>query len=279
MEYRELFSSRIVLLGAGNVAHHLASALLKTGFNLCQIYSRTIESARELGKKTGISYTADTFAVYPDGDIYIFCVSDDALLPLLKGLRINEKAVVIHTSGSLPLDVFPAALRHTGVLYPLQTFSKKRDLDFGEVPLFLEFSDTEAKKTLYFMAEHLSRYVKELSSDKRLKLHLAAVFACNFTNHLYRLSELIVEDAGMDFSVLRPLIFETAHKAMSMLPAEAQTGPAVRQDDSILSKHKQLLKEDKKKYAIYTTLSDSIKNDCVRKEEEPESEDKQMTLW
>ena len=121
---------RIILIGAGNVAHHLAPALLKAGLNLCQIYSRSIESARELGRKTGITYTADLFGIYPDGDIYIFCVSDDALLSLFKSIRINKEAIILHTSGSLPMDIFKPYVTYYGVLYPLQTFTKKRDLDF-----------------------------------------------------------------------------------------------------------------------------------------------------
>ena len=126
---------RIILIGAGNVAHHLAPALLKAGLNLCQIYSRSIESARELGRKTGITYTADLFGIYPDGDIYIFCVSDDALLSLFKSIRINKEAIILHTSGSLPMDIFKPYVTYYGVLYPLQTFTKKRDLDFKEIPL------------------------------------------------------------------------------------------------------------------------------------------------
>ena len=129
---------RIILIGAGNVAHHLAPALLKAGLNLCQIYSRSIESARELGRKTGITYTADLFGIYPDGDIYIFCVSDDALLSLFKSIRINKEAIILHTSGSLPMDIFKPYVTYYGVLYPLQTFTKKRDLDFKEIPLCIE---------------------------------------------------------------------------------------------------------------------------------------------
>ena len=107
---------RIILIGAGNVAHHLAPALLKAGLNLCQIYSRSIESARELGRKTGITYTADLFGIYPDGDIYIFCVSDDALLSLFKSIRINKEAIILHTSGSLPMDIFKPYVTYYGVL-------------------------------------------------------------------------------------------------------------------------------------------------------------------
>ena len=108
---------RIILIGAGNVAHHLAPALLKAGLNLCQIYSRSIESARELGRKTGITYTADLFGIYPDGDIYIFCVSDDALLSLFKSIRINKEAIILHTSGSLPMDIFKPYVTYYGVVY------------------------------------------------------------------------------------------------------------------------------------------------------------------
>lgn len=120
---------RIILIGAGNVAHHLAPALLKAGLNLCQIYSRSIESARELGRKTGITYTADLFGIYPDGDIYIFCVSDDVLPSIIKTIRMPDNALLLHTSGSQPMDVFKSYSKHYGVIYPVQTFSKKRELD------------------------------------------------------------------------------------------------------------------------------------------------------
>jgi len=271
-------TKRIVLLGAGNVAHHLAPALLNAGLNLCQIYSRTIESARELGKKTGISYTADLFAVYPDCDIYIFCVSDDALLSLFKRLRINKNALVLHTSGSLPLSVFDSCVENYGVLYPLQTFSKKRVLNFREVPLCIEASNESARTLLRSMAEKLSGQVKEISSEKREKLHLAAVFANNFTNHLYGIAGKILEGEGLDFSLLRPLIFETAHKVMLLSPEEAQTGPARRNDEGIVGRHKALLKNDKKLLTLYSLLSDSIKETLVKNEPKNVVEDQQMTL-
>lgn len=162
-----MMNKRIVMIGAGNVAHHLAPALLKAGLNLCQIYSRSIESARALGVKTGITYTADLFAIYPDCDIYIFCVSDDALLPLFKSIRINKEAVIIHTSGSVPLDIFKASADYYGVMYPLQTFSKKRALDFAEVPLCIEASEPRVLDTVRQLAGCLSNNVQEISSEKR----------------------------------------------------------------------------------------------------------------
>lgn len=271
-------TERIVLIGAGNVAHHLAPALLNAGLNLCQIYSRSIESARELGKKTGITYTADLFAVYPDCDVYIFCVSDDVLPSLFKSLRINKKALVLHTSGSVPLSVFGSGFENYGVLYPLQTFSKKRALNFREVPLCVEASNEFSRKAVLSLAEKLSERVQEISSDKRKKLHLAAVFANNFTNHLYGMAGKMLEEEGLDFSLLRPLIFETAHKVMLLSPEEAQTGPARRGDESILSMHKSLLKNDKKRLTLYTLLSDSIKETLVKNEPKPTGENQPMTL-
>ena len=202
-----MMNKKIVLIGAGNVAHHLAPALLRAGMNLCQIYSRTLESARELGRKTGITYTSDTFAVYPDGDIYIFCVSDDALLSVFKSLRINEEALILHTSGSVPLDIFKPYRQNYGVLYPLQTFSKTRNLDFGEIPLCIEAPDKEVLKTIGQIADKLSSKVYEISSEKRKKLHLAAVLANNFTNHLYHMAGKLLEKEDLDFNLLRPLIF------------------------------------------------------------------------
>ncbi len=162
---------KIALIGAGNVAHHLAPALLKAGVNLCQIYSRTIESARELGIKTGITYTSDVLAIYPDCDIYIFCVSDDALLSLFKSIRINKNALILHTSGSLPLQIFKNLAERYGVLYPLQTFSRKRALNFNEIPLCIEGSDEKVLREIRVLAGLLSERVEEISSEKRKTLH------------------------------------------------------------------------------------------------------------
>lgn len=274
-------NKRIVLIGAGNVAHHLAPALLKAGVDLCQIYSRSIESARELGMKTGISYTTDIFAVYPDCDIYIFCVSDDALIALYKSIRINKEATILHTSGSLPMDIFKPFCKNYGVLYPLQTFTKKRDLDFNEIPLCIEASTTTVLNTIKEMAGRLSANVQEINSEKRKCLHLAAVFANNFTNHLYGMAGKLLETEGLDFNMLRPLIFETAHKVMLMSPENAQTGPARRGDEGILSMHKTLLKDKKKWLNVYTQLSDSIKETNIKVEPQAETEEKplMLSLW
>lgn len=273
---------RIALIGAGNVASHLAPALLKGGANLCQIYSRSLESARELGKKTGITYTSDLFAIYPDCDIYIFCVTDEALLPLFKSIRISKDAIVLHTSGSLPMDIFKSGARRYGVLYPLQTFTKKRVLDFREIPLCIEASDPEVLDTVRELAELMSGRIEEISSEKRKVLHLAAVFANNFVNCLYGTAGQILEKEGLDFSLLRPLIFETAHKVLLMTPQEAQTGPARRGDENIQQLHRQMLKGDRRWTMLYNLMSEIIRENTVKTvENKVEAEDKplMLTLW
>ncbi len=274
-------NKRVTLIGAGNVAHHLAPALLKAGINLCQIYSRSVESARELGIKTGITYTSEVYAVYPDCDIYIFCISDDALLSFFKSIKVNKDALILHTSGSLPMDIFAPFTKHYGVLYPLQTFTKKRDLDFKEIPLCIEGASGATLKEIKQLAGLLSYRVQEVNTEKRKYLHLSAVFANNFTNHLYTIAGKILEEEGLEFDLLRPLIFETAHKVMLMQPELAQTGPARRKDDNILNIQKAMLKDKKKWLQIYTLFSNSIKEEIIKNEPKVETENKpQMpTLW
>ncbi|KIO43401.1 MULTISPECIES: Rossmann-like and DUF2520 domain-containing protein [Sanguibacteroides] len=272
---------KIILVGAGNVAHHLAAALLKAGANLCQIYSRTIESARELGRKTGISYTSDLSQIYPDGDIYFFCVSDDVLHPLLKSIRIHDDALLLHTSGSLPMEILKPFSKQYGVIYPVQTFSKGRDLNFKEIPLCIEGNSPVAMERIRELATDLSDNIYPVHSDQRKELHLAAVFACNFPNYLYHIAEKMLENSGLPFSVLRPLIFETAHKVMLMTPMEAQTGPAKRGDESILNGHKSMLKENKNLLKLYALLSEMIK-ESQTKEDNPTKQDEiadMPTLW
>ena len=158
---------------------------------------------------------------------------------------------------------------------------KKRDLNFGEIPLCIEGSSKEVLESIREIASSLSSRVEEVSSDNRKYLHLAAVFANNFTNHLYGMAGKILENEGLDFSLLRPLIFETAHKVMLMSPENAQTGPARRGDESILNMHKTLLRGNRKLQNIYTLLSDSIRETNVKNEPKAETEEKpqMLTLW
>lgn len=250
---------KIILIGAGNVAHHLAEALLKEGLNLCQIYSRTPESARELGAKTGIAYTSEVKDVYPDGDVYIFCVSDDSLPGMVKAVRMKEEALVLHTSGSQPMAVLKPGGRAYGVMYPVQTFSKRRTLDFREIPLCVEGCSPEVLERVKRLAGRLSDHVREVDSARRKVLHLAAVLVNNFPNYLYAVAGQMMEENGLPFDMLRPLILETADKVMQMSPREAQTGPAKRGDESILGMHRAMLKDRKELLNVYALLSEGIR--------------------
>ena len=281
-----IFEKKIVLIGAGNVASHLAPALLKAGLNLCQIFSRTTESARELSSKTGISFTSQIYEIYPDADIYIFCISDDALAYVYKTLNLNHNALILHTCGSVSIDVFSTARNPYGVLYPLQTFSKKRELDFSQIPIFIEGINSETRDKIKILADLLSQKVIDASSEKRKKLHIAAVFANNFVNSLYKIASDIMESEQLSFSFLRPLIDETANKVMSMEPCDAQTGPARRGDNNVISNHKTLLKDDKELLQIYSLMSDYIKEMYATKELEDEdnikpenTEPMMLSLW
>lgn len=279
----DMLGKRIALIGAGNVAHHVAQALLNNGLNLCQIYSRSIESAIDLSRKTGITYTTNIHALYPDCDIYLFAISDDAIAQLWPQLRCKEEAVFVHTSGSVSMNVFSGCGHECGVLYPLQTFTKKRELDFREIPLLVEGSSEATLNDIKQLAELLSNHVVAIDSEKRRILHLAAVLVNNFTNHLYELAGELLQSSNLDAKLLRPLIYETAHKVMSLSPREAQTGPAKRGDKQVLNMHRSLLQNDPELLRLYNYFSDSILNSFEEQEEPNPKKGLQpgemLTLW
>ncbi len=256
-------SNSIVFIGSGNVATHLAKALSGAGHRVMQVYSRSLENAKLLAEKHGAAYTDNLSEINRDAALYIFAVKDDALSEIAAQMPSTLGAWV-HTAGSLPLSVLSCREKDYGVFYPLQTFSKGRELDFAEIPIFIEGDNSETVSFLQEIGQSISSKVTVLSSEKRKYLHLAAVFACNFTNHLYAVASEIVESQGMSFDVLHALISETAAKAKVMNPVDAQTGPAVRFDKSVIQNHQQLLPEEKQR-EIYTLLSENIHNFAKRK--------------
>ena len=247
---------KIIFIGSGNVATHLAIALSKAGNNIVQIFSQTLEHAQSLAKKTQATYIDDIEKISCDADLYIFSVKDDALPEILAKMP-KTTGVWVHTAGSVPMDIFKTHTDDYGVMYPLQTFSKNRDVNFSAIPVFIEGSDAKTAHFLEVLAKSVLENVQYLSSEKRKYLHLAAVFACNFTNHLYALSAEILEKESISFDVLKPLIFETVAKITEMKPKEAQTGPALRFDKTIMKKHLTLL-EDEQIKNMYSLLSESI---------------------
>jgi predicted short-subunit dehydrogenase-like oxidoreductase (DUF2520 family) len=249
---------KIVLIGAGNVATQLGRAFNEKGFPVVQVYSRTLSAAQALGKKLHTDYTHRLQDITTQADGYVFSVSDTALPLLLKSFPATT-GIWVHTAGSIPMDIFKdsAATRY-GVFYPLQTFSKRRKISFNHIPIFFEANSPQDEHLLQQIALSLSDTAIPLSSEKRKYLHLAAVFACNFTNHLYDIAAQILEDQAIDRKVLLPLIAETAAKVRTLSPREAQTGPAARYDLPVIERQLELLKTDPDKQAIYRILSQDI---------------------
>lgn len=270
---------KIVLIGAGNLATHLGKALHAAGHDMVQVFSRTMQSAETLASLLDAEPLTDIAQVRDDADVYIFSVKDSALVQLVAQLCRHEadglvedgavnalrkakkgehERVFLHTAGSMPLSVFKGMAQHYGVLYPMQTFSKQREVDFSIIPCFVEANDEFAQKQIEGLAREISGRVYQLSSEDRKYLHLSAVFACNFANHCYAISQELLEEHGIPFDVMLPLINETAAKVHEMKPKNAQTGPAVRYDENVIDKQSKLLENHPHFKKVYDSMSKSI---------------------
>ena len=249
---------KIVLIGAGNLATHLGKALHAAGHDMVQVFSRTMQSAETLASLLDAEPLTNMAQVRDDADVYIFLVKDSALEQLISQLCGGEKKVFLHTAGSMPMSVFRGKALHYGVLYPMQTFSKQREVDFSIIPCFIEANDEFALKQIEGLAGQISHRVFQLSSEDRKYLHLSAVFACNFANHCYAASQELLQQHGIPFDVMLPLIDETAAKVHGMTPKEAQTGPAVRYDENVIGKQIRLLENQPYFQKIYDCMSKSI---------------------
>ena len=249
---------KIVLIGAGNLATHLGKALHAAGHDMVQVFSRTMLSAETLASLLDAEPLTNMAQVRDDADVYIFLVKDSALEQLISQLCGGEKKVFLHTAGSMPMSVFRGKALHYGVLYPMQTFSKQREVDFSIIPCFIEANDEFALKQIEGLAGQISHRVFQLSSEDRKYLHLSAVFACNFANHCYAASQELLQQHGIPFDVMLPLIDETAAKVHGMTPKDAQTGPAVRYDENVIDKQIQLLENQPYFQKIYDCMSKSI---------------------
>lgn len=247
---------KVVFIGSGNLATHLSLAMKGAGVEVVQVYSQTESHASLLANKLSCSYTTKPESIVVDADIYIFSVKDSALLDLIHKIPQN-KGLWLHTAGSVPMGVFEGYNDRYGVLYPLQTFSKNRDIDFSIVPVFIESNSAVDEAYLLSFAGKLTRQVISLSSEKRKHLHLAAVWACNFTNHMYLMASKILQEQSLSEAFLLPLIDETAAKVHQLSAREAQTGPAIRYDENIIEKHIELLSDPNMK-ELYRLISRNI---------------------
>ncbi|MGV8090953.1 MAG: Rossmann-like and DUF2520 domain-containing protein [Mangrovibacterium sp.] len=248
---------RVILIGAGNLATHIGKAFSKAGIQIIQVYSRTLDSAGTLGKILGTAFTNLTEEIDLGADLILVSVKDDAIGQVLDQVDLRQQ-LIVHTAGSVPLDFLKKYSARCGVFYPLQTFSKGRKIDFSDIPVCIEANSAKILNELRELAGKISNAVYEISSEERKILHLAAVFACNFVNHFYYISDQLLEKEGLAFDLLKPLIRETAAKVMTMDPYEAQTGPAKRFDETIINKHLKLMDNRPDLREIYSFVSRSI---------------------
>lgn len=239
----------IVIFGAGNLAHHLCKAISSAkNFRVIQIYNHQPERLKSFS--SSIPITTNLAEVFT-ADIYLLAVKDDAIASLASQIQYAN-ALVLHTSGAVSLD----ALNHfdrRGVFYPLQTFSRNKEVDFQQVPVCIEANLSADMLLLEKLGKSISEKIYNINSGQRKSLHLAAVFVSNFVNYLYTEGEVICNKNNIPFEILHPLIKETASKITQMSPLEAQTGPAKRNDAEVLRSHlAQLNKEQQKLYSLLT---------------------------
>lgn len=247
---------KIVFIGAGNLATQIALTLSEKSVEIIQVYSRTIDSASALAEQIRCPYTINIKEVDQKADIYIFSVKDSVINDLLKQMPAND-GLWLHTAGSLPINIFEKTAVNFGVLYPFQTFSKSRRINFDNIPIFIEANNEENFHKIEKLSNIISNSVYPLSSEKRQFLHLTGVFACNFVNHLYNISEHILKERNIPFNIAIPLIEETANKIKDLSPSDAQTGPALRLDMNVIEKHLSLLENERWK-DIYSIFSEDI---------------------
>ena len=253
---------KVVFVGAGNLATRLSLEMRKAGMDIVQVYSHTEEHAQLLAESLRCSWTVSLDAIVDNADLYVFALKDAVLKDVISRVKPND-GLWVHTAGSMPVSVFEGYVARYGVIYPLQTFSKNREVDFKRIPFFLEVNSPDDERILGDVAKAISCDVRFLSSEKRKSIHLAAVFACNFTNHIYALAAKLLEKEEIPGEVLLPLIDETAAKVHEMSPLEAQTGPAIRYDVNVINKHMEML-DDPDVREIYKLLSQSIHKEATR---------------
>ncbi len=255
----------ISFAGAGRVAGALCTKMYQSGFRIRQIVSRNESNGRRLSDSCNAQWSPHL--IYPAStEIIIVAVPDHTLGSVLSNIKCGEETLVVHTAGSLGLDLFPVLMKRTGVFYPLQTFSKEREIEFTNLPFFIEASDNNIRGILKKLAETIGGKVLFSDTEHRKMLHLAAVFVNNFTNHMLTTGMTIAARADYSFELLKPLLKETINKAMDEGPEKSQTGPAVRNDMNTLEKHLELLSFSSELQNMYRDITRSIINYYKRNE-------------
>lgn len=248
---------RVVIIGSGNVATSLAHGLVKH-CRVVQIYSRQLAHAQRLADAVSCeNATGDLSQLVQDVDAYIIAVRDDVIADVIAAVPDNG-ALWVHTSGSKPIDLFAGHRSRYGVLWPMQSFSRELVVPLDDVHFFAEASDATTLEHVIDLGSIISRHVVAVDSVQRRWLHVASVFSCNFTNHMWTLADEMLTEAGLPFDALKPLINTTIQKLDHMVPSQSQTGPAVRHDQEVIASHLAMLDGDKRD--IYDLLTKSIMN-------------------
>jgi len=248
---------RVVIIGAGNVASVFGRLISAANHEIIQVYSRSISSAQSLGKEFGCSFVDNLEAVDLTADIYILAITDNALQSIQDSLFLGDK-LVVHTAGSVSKKVLSNISSQYGVMYPLQSLRKDQSADQSIIPLLIDANKESVLSIIEQFAFTLSSVVSIVGDEKRLCLHLAAVIVNNFTNHLYTLTAEYCKNEEVDFKMLQPIIEQTALRLRANLPADLQTGPAIRNDQSTLDKHIRALSNHPELKTIYLTFTESL---------------------
>ena len=249
--------NEIVIIGAGRLAAHLGKAFLRQGMKVVQVYNRTPGRGRDLANRIGAGFTSEIPEIYLQADLYILAVSDSVLGELASRLTLKN-GLVVHTSGTVEMDILSPISENIGVFYPVQTFSQNRRVNFQTIPVCIEGNSDSTLHTLSDFANKLTNRVYILDSDQRRLLHLAAVFSSNFTNLLYAVSEELLLEHDIPFELLKPLILQTSRNVIKGNLVQYQTGPAVREDTKVLEKHREMLSGHPDYLEIYNQMSKNI---------------------
>ena len=245
----------ITFIGSGNVATILSMELQRNGYNILEIWSKTEKSAKILANKLSCSYCIDLKNL-KNTDLFIVAIKDDHIKDIVNLIQ-NKETPIVHTSGSVGIDIF-SNKNNFGIFYPLQTFSKDVSVNFNNLPICIEANNELTQKYLIKIGNSISSNIHLVDSIQREKLHIAAVISCNFSNHMWAISENLMKEGELEFDLLKPLIKETLEKALANSPNKVQTGPAVRKDLEIVQKHINLLSYDDKLKKLYSLISRHI---------------------
>ncbi|MAX79532.1 MAG: oxidoreductase [Crocinitomicaceae bacterium] len=249
-------SLKVSVVGSGNVATHLSKALLNAGHTIVEIAGRSPLNSAALAKQVNANVCNTVKELSTNSDLYLIAVKDDEIFRVAESIQVN--GIVVHTSGTTAVDVLSKSSKKSGVFYPLQSFHKDQSMDISAVPFLIEGNTPEVEGKLIELAEQLSNHVSRATSANRKKVHIAAVFANNFTNHMMRIAAELMEKEGLEFNLILPLIQETLDKVKIHHPKDAQTGPAKRNDEKVIQEHLSMLEPYPDYQHLYALLTKSI---------------------